>query len=448
VRTVQRWESEQGLPIHRLPHNKQSTIYAHAHELDAWWEERKTTLETSEFERADAPAAAPESNASASAGARSVEIEHPSTTRQTGGGRRTQVLALSILALLVASGLFIAARFRTDAVPVSNAQQLCASGRKAWNKRTPDGFKEALDLFERATAADPANALAYSGLADTYSLLEAFGVAQKSDALPKARTAALKSVELGPSLGETHASLSFVLWEEGDGENAVREMKQAIELNPVYPTAHHWYALYLQFLGWYQEAIDEARRGWALDPTSPIVGTDLAIMLRSAGRLDEAEQLLEGMLPVHSSFPGVHFQLAEVYRLTGHYESALEQVRRSIALGDDRPPIVARLAWLEARNGNRGEASTAARRLLADQARGRPVSGQSLTEALMAAGDLDAAYTFLQDAVRAKAEWVPMVTTDPLFEDLRRDRRWPPMRREILMLIEGLPKPIVQPVVK
>jgi hypothetical protein len=109
------------------------------------------------------------------------------------------VLALSVLALLVASGLFIAARFRTDAVPVSDAQRLCASGRKAWNKRTPDGFKEALDLFERATAADPANALAYSGLADTYSLLER-SVWHRTDTLPKARTAALKSVELGPSL--------------------------------------------------------------------------------------------------------------------------------------------------------------------------------------------------------------------------------------------------------
>jgi tetratricopeptide (TPR) repeat protein len=201
-------------------------------------------------------------------------------------------------------------------------------------------------------------------------------------------------------------------------------MKKAIELNPVYPTAHHWYALYLQFLGRYQEAIDEARRGWALDPTSPIVGTDLAIMLRSAGRLDEAEQLLEGMLPVHSSFPGVHFQLAEVYRLTGHYESALEQVRRSIALGDDRPPIGPAGVARSARQPWRNIDSRAP--LLADQAR-PAVSGQSLTEALMAAGDLDAAYTFLGTLFERKQNGSPW--SQPLFEISGGDRRWPPMRR-------------------
>jgi Tol biopolymer transport system component len=44
VRTVQRWEREEGLPVHRLAHEKRGSVYARRREVDAWWESRRRSL--------------------------------------------------------------------------------------------------------------------------------------------------------------------------------------------------------------------------------------------------------------------------------------------------------------------------------------------------------------------------------------------------------------------
>lgn len=44
VRTVQRWEREEGLPVHRLAHEKRGSVYADRQEIDAWWDSRRLTL--------------------------------------------------------------------------------------------------------------------------------------------------------------------------------------------------------------------------------------------------------------------------------------------------------------------------------------------------------------------------------------------------------------------
>src|SRR5438046_9273389 len=41
VRTVQRWEVTEGLPVHRHEHKRKSTVYAYAGELDAWIKQRQ-----------------------------------------------------------------------------------------------------------------------------------------------------------------------------------------------------------------------------------------------------------------------------------------------------------------------------------------------------------------------------------------------------------------------
>jgi len=43
IRTVQRWERDEGLPVHRLDHIKRGTVYADCAELTAWWERRSRT---------------------------------------------------------------------------------------------------------------------------------------------------------------------------------------------------------------------------------------------------------------------------------------------------------------------------------------------------------------------------------------------------------------------
>src|SRR5208282_5618699 len=142
-------------------------------------------------------------------------------------------------------------------------------GRYFWNKRTADGLKAALAYFNQAIEEDPKYAQAYSGLADTYALLGDWQYAAMTpkEALPKAKAAAIKALELDSALGEAHNSLAFCLdgfdW---DLDTAGKEFRRAIELNPGYATAHHWYAWHLSLLGRYEEALAEMRKAENLDP--------------------------------------------------------------------------------------------------------------------------------------------------------------------------------------
>src|SRR4029077_1114216 len=146
-------------------------------------------------------------------------------------------------------------------------------GRYFWNKRTADALRVALAYFNQAIDEDPKYAEPYSGLADTYALLGDWQYAAMTpkEALPKAKAAAIKALELDNTLGEAHNSLAFCLdgfdW---DFNSAGKEFRRAIELNPGYATAHHWYAWHLSLVGQSEEAIVEMKKAESLDPLSII----------------------------------------------------------------------------------------------------------------------------------------------------------------------------------
>ena len=140
------------------------------------------------------------------------------------------------------------AALKTREVVKPEAYESYLKGRYFWNKRTADGLKVALAYFNQAIDEDPTFARAYSGLADTYALLGdwQYAVMPAAEALPKAKAAAIKALELDGTLGEAHNSLAFSLdgfdW---DLDSAGKEFRRAIELNPGYATAHQWYAAHL-----------------------------------------------------------------------------------------------------------------------------------------------------------------------------------------------------------
>ena len=166
------------------------------------------------------------------------------------------------------------AALKTAKVVDAEAYQSYLKGRFFWNKRTADGLRAALAYFNQAIEEDPKYAQAYSGLADTYALLGdwQYAVMTTKEALPKAKAAAVKALDLDSTLGEAHNSLAFCLdgfdW---DLESGGKEFRRAIELNPGYATAHHWYAWHLALLRRYDEAIAEMKKAQNLDPLSLII---------------------------------------------------------------------------------------------------------------------------------------------------------------------------------
>ena len=418
VRTVQRWEREQGLPVHRLQHNKLASVFAYVEELDRWWENRRVALEaTDQEESVRAPELAPD--------------------------RWRRWIPIGVVALVVMS---VGAAWLLNAgrgASIQESDRLYAAGRQRWNQRTPTAFREALVIFRQAIDANPANARAFAGLADTYSLLEAFGVMSRADALPAARDAAMRAVEIGPDLAEPHTSLSFVLWTENDRVAAFREIERAIAIDPRYATAQHWHALYLQDSGRYADAVEAGRRARVIDPTSTIIASDLALMLRNAGRDAEAIALLEGLVASHPRFADANNQLAEMYRLQGRYAAATEQITKAVQNGDSRAATLSRLGYLHARNGDRRHAVAAVERLGLMRDRGEHVPPVAMAEALVAAGDLDSAFTLIERALDAGERWPENVANADVFEELRRDGRWRGLAPRIDTLLSELAREIL-----
>ena len=143
----------------------------------------------------------------------------------------------------------------------ADAHHAYVLGRIFWNKRTAKDFEQAIVHFDDAIQKNPNYALAYAGLADSYSLLADYQGAPAPQSYEKARAAALKALELDDSLAEAQTSLAYVsMYRDWDWEGAERRYRLAIARNPNYATAHQWYAEFLTAMGRFDDALAAIRR--------------------------------------------------------------------------------------------------------------------------------------------------------------------------------------------
>ncbi len=308
-------------------------------------------------------------------------------------------------------------------------------GRYFWNKRTADGLKVARAYFDQAIEEDPKYAEAYSGLADTYALLGdwQYAVMTPKEALPKAKAAAIKALELDSALGEAHNSLAFCLdgfdW---DFEPAGKEFRRAIELNPGYATAHHWYAWHLSLLGRNEEAIAEMRKAENLDPLSLIIDADLAELLLIAGFYDESIQQSRKVIEMDPNFAFAHNQLGQAYLQNDMPGEAVAELKKAAQLSGGSPTSLANLARACVAVGNRSEAE----KILSDlKKRSNPNYSYSPEIAVIyvALGDRDQAMNWLEKGYRERFN--PGVLLRPGFDPLRSDPRFQDLVSRI-----GLPR--------
>src|SRR5713226_5820788 len=126
------------------------------------------------------------------------------------------------------------------------AYDLYLKGQYLWNKRTPQSLRQAIDHFQQATAKDPKYARAYAGLANSYALMGGYSGVPQAEFMSKARSAALRALEIDEKLPEGHTALALIVQNyDWDWQTAEKEYRRAIELNPNYATGHHWYAEHL-----------------------------------------------------------------------------------------------------------------------------------------------------------------------------------------------------------
>jgi TolB-like protein/DNA-binding winged helix-turn-helix (wHTH) protein/Flp pilus assembly protein TadD len=299
-------------------------------------------------------------------------------------------------------------------------------GRYFWNKRTAEGFKKAIDYFNKAIGQDPTYAPAYAGLADSYALSGdwEYGVLPPNEAYPKAKAAATKALEIDNNLGEAHVSLAFVLdaydW---DWDSAGREYRRGIELNPGYATGHHWYAWHLTTLGRNSEAVAEMKKAESLDPLSLIISDDLAEELLIAHRYDEAMQQSRKTIDMDSSFAVGHYELGQIFVQKRAYDQAIAELSRAVELSGSSTTCVSNLAFAYAVSGR----TTEAQKILDDLKKRSTGGGYSNAPeiALVYVGlnDKNQAMVWLEKAYQERFN--PSILMRPAFDSLR---SYPPFR--------------------
>lgn len=311
----------------------------------------------------------------------------------------------------------------TPSRPNYQAYDLYLRGRYFLNKRTAEGFQRAAENFQQAIERDPTYARAYAGLADTHALMSTYYLGASRDLIPKARSAALRALELDERLAEAHTCLALISevydW---DWEAAEREFRRAIELEPNDATAHDWYAELLGFQERFEEALSESNQARHLDPLSLIIATDQATILYLARRYDEAIEQFRSVLQKQADFHKPYV-LIWAYAQRGMFPEALAEIEKWRRESDE-PWNWAAQAYVNGRSG-RVKASRAALERLEQFAREHPSDPMPMLPiAYLGIGDRERALVWLEKSVRERASSAMWLKADPLLESLRDDPRF------------------------
>ena len=308
-------------------------------------------------------------------------------------------------------------------------------GRWHWAKDTAEGLQKGKDHFLKAIALDPAYALAYSGLADTYALLGSYNIMPISDSHPLGRDAALKALSLNESLGEAHNSLAAILadyyWEWTEAE---RHFRRAIDLEPNDVTALRFYSFYLAYTGRSAEALPIAQRAISLDPLSLGAQVNFGVILNMARRYDDAVSQFERTLELDSGYAMTHAMLGLSYGYKDMPERALSELVLARKASGGRPDMIALHGYALARAGHTRHALATIDEL---HQLSKPRGPSPFQVAVVYVGleDKDRAFEWLEKAVDARDWALPMLKADPFFDLLRSDPRFPSLLDRL-----GLPR--------
>ncbi len=292
-------------------------------------------------------------------------------------------------------------------------------GRYFWNRRYVGGLQKSLEFFNKAMAIDPAYALAYAGIADSYNLLGLYSWLPPKEAYGRAKAAAEKALEIDDRLGEAHASLGWIrCFFDWDWSAAEREFKRAIDLNQNYATAHEWYGLFLATRGRFVEASREINRAQELDPLSLIIRAIAGVIFYLARRYDEALGQFRETLEMDPNFFVAYLYQGEVYLSQARWQEAIDTFQKAIALSPGSTFAIGSLGSAYGMSGQKAEALKMMQRL-GELEKERYVS--PLYRAMISLGlaENDQSFEDLEKAYRERESYLTFLKEWPHFDSLR-----------------------------
>lgn len=299
------------------------------------------------------------------------------------------------------------------------AYRLYLKGRYAWNKRTSEGVIEGIGFFERAIAADPRYALAYTGLADSYALQLDYRSLPVSEVFDLAKGYARRALELDDTLAEAHASLAWAMFiHDWDWAGAAREFERAVDLDPRYATARQWHAFLLASQGRLDDAVVEAHTALELDPASVSIRRAVGWIYYYARRYEQAQHHLTRTIAMNPVADETLRVLGLTLALQGKFDEAERALREALELPGAGTYTAASLGYVLGRSGQRA----AAEGILADltaRAQRDYISPVAFATLQLGMGNWDAALDWTERCYDERRGWLAYLRVNPLLDPLQ-----------------------------
>jgi len=317
--------------------------------------------------------------------------------------------------------------------------QLYLKGRYHANHATAEGLNKSIQYFEQAISIDPGYALAYAGLADSYSALGGDWLyLPPSDSIPRAKAAAKKALELDDALAEAHAALAYATFFDWDWTSAEREFKRAIELNPNSAISHERYAEFLRARLRFNESMAEAQRAQELDPLSPDIVAGLGFGYLYTRRYDESIAQFQKALELYPDVAPTRAGLSWAYAMKRMYPQAVSEYDKipahDKAVAPESQFVASCRGWVYAVSGRRTDALKIAQEF-------RDLSSHSYVDFYLFAGiyagldDKDEAFRLLEKGYEQHSVGMPYLGVDVFWNGMRSDPRYADLLRRM-----GLPQ--------
>jgi len=302
-----------------------------------------------------------------------------------------------------------------------------------WNKRSDENLTKAIGYFEHATRTDPEYALAHAGLSDCYAIISAeiFGTMAPAEAAPKAKAAALRALQLDPSLAEAETSLATVKFNyDWDWNGAAEGFARALQSNPSYATAYQRYSLYLIAMGRAQDSFSQIQKARELDPLSISINFSVGWRLYMARKYDQAIAQLQDTLEMDPTYELPHLVVGQAYEQKGDYVHAIPELMKAVELSHGTPLMVSALAYAYGKSGNHVEGE----RLLASlesKSKTEYVAPYYFAIACVGLGRRDEAIDWLEKALADRSNGLVFLKVEPELDDLRSDSRFIALQQKL-----------------
>jgi serine/threonine-protein kinase len=313
------------------------------------------------------------------------------------------------------------------------AFDLYLRGRYYWNNFSPEVINKIVNCYEQAIDKDPNYALAYAALAEVYVMLASgFDILPSREAMPKARKAALKALEIDPTLAEAHVSLGLVAtWYDWDRKAAKKHFQKALELNPDSVGAHQWIECYLTFLeGEFDKGIAHLQRAQELDPLNLLIKNRLGYMYYYLRDFERSIDLFQKIVDLEPNNPLAYHGLMDAYGQKGMYEEAVTEGEKALAMGVRAVAHLGVLGFYYALAGKKEKADELLTELKERSKKGC-VSSFWVGTIHLGLGETDKAFAWFEKAYQERDSNLIYITIPPPFDSIRPDSRFKQLMKKM-----------------